>query len=396
MPSKEGSQLHFRQEIGASLTLQFAEAANERRAQGQPILSLGLGEPDFETPAAIIEAVHKVLSQGNSRYSGALGVAPLRELIADKLKADNNVSCPASSIMVTAGAKQALSTVLMAMLEPEDEVIVVSPCFVSFIPQIYLAEPSAKVHTVYVDKTSHALPLDAIEATINSKTRAILINSPNNPAGYVSSDSELKKLYELAASKNIYLISDEVYEKLVLGDARHTSPGSFEASPKHVVTINGFSKSHALTGWRVGYCTLPDAIKGRAIKIQQHMNTNTCTFIQQALAESWDPELAFLDDYRHKLESRLELIATWLQGNVQLKAALPKAGFFVFVDSSALGMNSNEFCAGLLRQTGVATTPGLAFGSDWDDHFRLSFAVPDEVLAEALEKITAFAQSQSA
>lgn len=386
--------MHFRQEIGASLTLQFAEAANERRAQGQPILSLGLGEPDFDTPAPIIEAVQKVLSQGNSRYGGALGVAPLREHIALKLRKDNGIDCPASSIMVTAGAKQALSMVLMAMLEPADEVIVVSPCFVSFVPQIYLAEPSAKVHTVYVDKASHALPLDAIEAAINSKTRAILINSPNNPAGYVSGADELKKLYELAARNNVYLISDEVYEKLVLGDARHISPGSFESAPEHVVTINGFSKSHALTGWRVGYCTLPDAIKGRTIKIQQHMNTNTCTFIQQALAESWDPDLAFLDDYRHKLEHRLDLIATWLKGNSTLKAALPKAGFFVFVDVSATGMNSNEFCAGLLRETGVATTPGLAFGEDWDDHFRLSFAVPDEVLSEALEKIASFAGSQ--
>ena len=385
----------FREEIGASLTLQFAEAANERRAEGKPILSLGLGEPDFDTPAPIIEAVHKVLARGNSRYSGALGVQDLRDRIAEKLNTDNKIKCPAASIMVTAGAKQALSIVLMAMLEPGDEVIVVSPCFVSFVPQVYLAEPSATVRTVFVDKQTHALPIDAIKAAITDKTKAILINSPNNPAGYVSTGEELKELYELAVAKDVYVISDEVYEKLVLKGAQHVSPGAFEAAPERVVTINGFSKSHALTGWRVGYCTLPDAIKGKAIKIQQHMNTNTCTFIQQALAESWDPDLAFMGPYLEKLDARLAKVSSWLNANPALSCVLPKAGFFAFVDVSALGMDSNAFCARLLRETGVAATPGLAFGPDWDDHFRLSFAVPDEVLTEAFEKIDQFCESLS-
>ena len=386
--------MHFRQEIGASLTLQFAEAANARRASGKPILSLGLGEPDFATPQPIIDAVQSVLARGNSRYGGALGVADLREHIAQKLRDDNGIQCPASAIMVTAGAKQALSIVLMALLQPADEVIVVSPCFVSFKPQIYLAEPTATVHTVFVDKKTHALPLQAIEEAINDKTRAILINSPNNPAGYVSSKDELQKLYELAKRKNVTLISDEVYEKLVLGNAVHVSPGSFESAPENVVTINGFSKSHALTGWRVGYCTLPESIRDHAIKIQQHMNTNTCTFIQQALAESWDPEVAFLEDYKRTLETRLSRISSWLQNNPSLSATIPQAGFFMFVDVSSLGLDSNAFCAKLLSETGVATTPGLAFGEDWDDHFRLSFAVNDDVLEQALAKISSFVETQ--
>ena len=385
--------MQFRDEISASLTLQFAEAANSRRASGQPILSLGLGEPDFDTPRPIIDAVQAVLSRGNSRYSGALGLAALRERISQKLRTDNAIECPDSAIMVTAGAKQALSIVLMAMLEPGDEVIVVSPCFVSFVPQIYLAEPTATVHTVFVDKDTHALPLEEIARAVNNKTRAILINSPNNPAGYVSSKDELQRLYELARQHDTTIISDEVYEKLVLGDALHISPGSFEAAPEHVVTINGFSKSHALTGWRVGYCTLPEAIRGRAIKIQQHMNTNTCTFIQQALAESWDSELAFLNEYKRTLEARLARISTWLQHNPALSATIPKAGFFMFVNVSSLGLISNAFCSQLLSETGVATTPGLAFGEDWDDHFRLSFAVSDDVLDQALEKISMFVKT---
>lgn len=385
--------MHFRPEIGASLTLQFAEAARERQAAGQPILSLGLGEPDFNTPTSIVEAVTSILSQGNSRYSGALGVGTLRKLISQKLADDNSIDCPDTSILITAGAKQALSIVLMSMLEPHDEVIVVSPCFVSFIPQVYLAEPTAKVHTVFVDKKTHALPIAEIQKLVNNKTRAILINSPNNPAGYVTPESELRELFSVAQKEGVFIISDEVYEKLVLNDIRHVSPGSLEPSPKTVVTINGFSKSHALTGWRVGYCTLPDSIKSNAIKIQQHMNTNTCTFIQQALVESWDPNLEFLTPYRKILEKRLENVSNWIKAEPQLSAVFPKAGFFMFVDISALKMSSNEFCAALLRDAGVATTPGLAFGEDWDDHFRLSFAVPDDVLSEALEKISEFVGS---
>jgi aspartate aminotransferase len=382
-------KLQFRNEIGVSLTLQFAEAANARRASGQPILSLGLGEPDFDTPPELIEAVTTVLKRGNSGYSNPLGVLQLRGKIRDKLAIDNQICCSEQSILVTAGAKHALSIVLMSMLEPGDEVIVVSPHFVSFVPQIYMAEPTAVVHTVHVDKKSHALPFEQISALVNKRTKALLINSPNNPAGYVSLRSELQQLHELAEEKDFYIISDEVYEKLILGVDEHVSIGSFEPEPKRVVTINGFSKSHALTGWRIGYCTLPQELKVRAVKIQQHMNTNTCTFVQQALAESWDPAKDYLGSYNAKLAGRLSRVENWLIGTQGLSAKLPSAGFFAFIDISKLGVASNQFCAQLLESTGVATTPGLAFGNDWDDHFRLSFAVQDEVLDEALVRIAA-------
>ncbi|MEE9321728.1 MAG: aminotransferase class I/II-fold pyridoxal phosphate-dependent enzyme [Granulosicoccus sp.] len=380
--------MKFRPEIGESLTLKFAEAAAVRRKAGLPIYSLGLGEPDFSTPPALIDSVTEVLQEGNSTYSAALGVPQLRERIAEKFQKDNGVIVSTGNILVAAGAKQALSIVLMALLEPGDEVVVLSPAFVSFIPQIYLAEPDTVVKVVRVDPTTHELPMDELSSAVTARTRAIILNTPNNPAGFVCSPAELASLMALAEQYNCTIIADEVYEKLVFPGAKHNSIGALEAKPDRVCTINGFSKSHALTGWRIGYVTLPDTLVSRVIKIQQHMNTNTCTFVQQALARSWDLECPHIDPYLQQLVARVKLIESWLGKNTAVTARLPKAGFFTFVNISGLGVSSNTFCAELLEKTGVATTPGIAFGQDWDDHFRLSYAVEQSVLEDALERIS--------
>lgn len=384
------TSMHFRPEIGESLTLQFAEAARLRKEAGKPIYSLGLGEPDFETPPAIIEAVSEVLRSGNSRYSSPLGLPSLRTRIAEKLREENGVPAKAAQLLVAAGAKQALSIVLMAMLQPEDEVIVVSPAFVSFIPQIYLAEPTAKVHVVEVSKEDHSLPIAAIEAVMSSKTRAILINSPNNPAGFMFGVAELKQLLELAERNDAYVISDEVYEKLVFGEKKHISIGAMEPEVARVITINSFSKSHALTGWRIGYATFPQTLGGKINKIQMHLNTNTCTFIQDALVRSWDTECPHLPPYMDVLKSRVALMETWLAGAPGITGNLPAAGFFAFLDIRSLGVSSNTFCADLLEKTGVATTPGIAFGEAWDDHFRLSYAVDTDTLTASLDRISEY------
>ena len=197
--------MRFREEIGESLTLKFAESARLRREQNLPIISLGLGEPDFDTPQAIIDAVVEQLRAGNSTYSSPLGLAPLRSQIADRLLAENSIPATFSNILVAAGAKQAFQIILMAMLQPEDEVVVVEPAFVSFIPQIYLAEPACTVRTLDVSPDDFTLPVDALAKLVNEKTRAIVINSPNNPAGYVWSESQLREIYKIAEKHNCYV-----------------------------------------------------------------------------------------------------------------------------------------------------------------------------------------------
>lgn len=385
--------MYFREEIGESLTLKFAESARKRKSRGLPIVSLGLGEPDFDTPAELINATIAELQKGNSTYSTPLGVLPLREQIAHRLELENKIPATPGNILVAAGAKQAFQIVLMALLEPRDHVIVVEPAFVSFIPQLYLAEPDCEVSTVNVDSEDFSLPVDRIEQLITAKTKAIIINTPNNPAGYVIGEQELKKLYQIAEKNDCYIISDEVYEKLVFEGQYHFSVGSLEREVSRVITINGYSKSHAMTGWRLGYACYPAELNSKILKIQQHMNTNTCTFVQAAVAGVGNKmDMTYLKVYCRELKSRSEIVAEAVESTSCLGLVKPVSGFFSFINISETGMTSNDYCSELIERVGVATTPGIAFGESWDDHIRLSFATDAQILNEGLAKLVEFSE----
>lgn len=382
--------MEFRSEINESLTLKFAESASMRRKMGKDIISLGLGEPDFEVPQELINATVKVLRNGNSGYSSPLGIYELRQKLANKLKNENSVPAVAENIVITPGAKQALQLGLFALLEPGDEVIVINPSFVSFIPQIYLAEPRAVVKIIDVDKYNFSLPLEKIASVISQKTKALLINTPNNPAGYIAKEAELKELYNLAVKNDFYIFSDEIYEKLIFPGTSFYSIGSLENKVERVFTINGYSKSHAITGWRIGYLCYPRKFEDRILKLQQHINTNTCTFIQKALIEAFDMDMSFLDKYNRDLVYRSLMVSELFNSLDHTSLITPSAGFFAFINISKLKVDSNSFCSDLVEETGVATTPGLAFGENWDDHFRLSYAVKLEILDEGLSRIKDF------
>jgi len=382
--------MRFRSEVGESLTLKFAEAAGKRRQSGQPIISLGLGEPDFATPPAIIEATQRVLGEGVSTYSSPLGVQALREQIANKLTVENGIACTANHVVVTAGAKQAFQLVCMAILEPGDEVVVVGPSFVSFVPQLCLAEPDCNIKYIDVAKDDYKFPLQELSDVVSNKTKLIVINSPNNPAGYVLLEEEIREIYALVDRSNAYLISDEIYEKLNFSDKPFLSPGSLETEPTKVITINGYSKSHAMTGWRLGYACIPASIRQQVLKIQQHMNTNTCTFIQKAVASVNDLDETYLHEYRKSLLTRSNAVLQWAEQTQGVSLVAPQAGFFAFLNVGKLGLSSNEFCGQLIESCGVATTPGLAFGAEWDDHIRLSYAVSEKTLSDGLSLMTQF------
>lgn len=382
--------MEFRKEITESLTLKFAEAAVQRRKNNLPIISLGLGEPEFGTPQDIINATIDALKRGNSVYSNPMGIHSLRDKIANKLKEDNNINCSADNIIITAGAKQAFQIIAMALLQPYDEVIVINPSFVSFIPQFLIAEPRCKVIEVDVSKADFSLEIEKIESVISDKTKLLVVNSPNNPAGYVFKESEIKALYHLATKYNFYIISDEIYEKLNYSDESHFSIGSLEDSPKHIITINGFSKSHAMTGWRLGYACFPSHIKSIVLKIQQHTNTNTCTFIQEGMDAAFELDHSYLGEYNLKLKKRVEKYANMIKETERVTGIIPKAGFFAFMNIDQLGTDSNTFCSNLINKTGVALTPGVAFGKNWDDHVRISFATTDENIEAGLKLLKDF------
>lgn len=383
--------MKFREEISKSLTLEFAEAARIRREEGMEVYSLGLGEPDFRTPQYLIDEVNRVLNKGNSKYSSPLGIYNLRKAISEFLNNSYNIITSADQITVTPGAKQALQIVLMALLEPMDEVIMISPSYVSFIPQIYLAEPTAIIQEVPLNKDDFSLDIKKLEEKISTKTKAILINSPHNPTGSMLTKEEILGISEIAKKNNIYVISDEVYSLLNFSGKKHFSIGAIDGMGELTFTINGLSKSHAMTGWRIGYFSAPKKFMTKVLKIQQHINTNTCSFIQEASLLAFKNPPDHLKEYNNKLLKRTEMINNYFKSHPSsLKLSSPQGGFFAFFNISGYNMNSNEYCARLIKEKGVALTPGIAFGEAWDQFVRLSFAVEDEILKGGLEKMFDF------
>lgn len=383
--------MEFRKEIGESLTLKFAEAANERRSKGYKILSLGLGEPEFEVPPIIIEKTVQVLNTKKSGYSAPLGLPKLREQLAHKFQKDNNIPAKSENIIVTPGTKQALQFILMSILEPNDEIIILMPGFVSFIPQVYIAEPQAKVVEIDINKNDFSIPLEELKSKITEKTKAILINTPNNPAGYMFSEGQLRELYNVAIANDIYIISDEIYEKLIFGNQNHFSIGSIENEVTNVITVGGFSKSFAMTGWRIGYACFPKVLSGKLLKLQQHISTNTCTFIQEGLIEALPLiDYSYLSAYNSKLRDRVGKLSLMVSKNQNLSLVEPQGSFFAFLNISKLGVDSNTFCSKLIMETGVALTPGIAFGKNWDDHVRISLATEDRIVDKGIELIREF------
>lgn len=387
--------MKFNSKISESLTLKFAEAARDRKAKGKEIISLGLGEPDFNVPEEIKRATAEVLLNEDHGYSSPLGLPNFRAKIANEQKDDNGIPAEANNILVTPGAKQAFQMALMALLKPGDEVIVVNPSFVSFIPQIYIAEPEAVVKVLDVDMSDFSFPMKKLKEIVSDKTRLLIINSPNNPAGFTFQRKTLENIFKLANEKDFYLLSDEVYNKLQFSDTDTISLGSLETKVDKVFTVNGYSKSHAMTGWRIGYLIFPERFFKKLLKLQQHINTNTCTFIQKGILNAGNFDMGYLDKYNETLKSRVQFVAQRVSNIDGLSLVTPSAGFFAFIDISALKMDSNSFCSQLIDKTGVATTPGLAFGENWDDHFRLSYAVDQSTLERGLDLISEFVKDLS-
>ena len=376
--------MHFEKEVGESLTYQFAQAAGEMKAQGKEIISLGLGEPDFKTPDYVFDATMKAMRGGFTHYSAPQGWPELRRLIAEDCNRAFDAAYTANDVIVTPGIKAAVYFSLAAILEPGDEVILISPYYVSYPAMVKLAEPTAKIVNVTLNR-DFTLDGEKLKAAFNKKTKAILINTPNNPSGMVLTQDEVELVVKLAIENDSYIISDEVYEKLVYSGVRHTSFGLYGEIRDRLIICSGYSKSHAMTGWRLGYAVGAHDVIVRMNKLQQHINTNTCTFVQVGACSIYQNEPVHIRPYVEELEKRQAFFIRELNKIPYIKAVPPKAGFFCFVDISAAGVSSNAFCADLIKKTGIACTPGIAFGPEWDDHIRFSFAVPIETLERAVK-----------
>lgn len=379
--------------MSASLTLALTAKATELRKNGVDVISFGAGEPDFNTPKNIRDAAIKAMDEGKSKYTQTSGITELKKLICKKFKDDNNLEYFENNIMVSTGAKQCLTNIFMTLLNPLDEVIVPSPYWVSYPELISLADGKAVFAETCRDN-DFKLTADDIKKYYTDKTKAIIINSPNNPTGAIYTKSELLEIANICEEYDLFIISDEIYEKLnYTKEEKHISIASLnEDTFKRTIVINGFSKAYAMTGWRVGYVGANSDIIKIMTTIQSHTTSNTNTIAQYACVEALEGNQDSVNEMIKVFAKRRDCMVKLLNQIDKFKFIEPKGAFYCFVDikdcfNSEI-KNSLDFAEKLLKEENVVVIPGDAFGKS--EFIRLSYATSEENIVNGLERIKKF------
>ncbi len=369
------------QNITESATLRISNLASELKSQGKDIISFSLGEPDFITPKHIIDAAKASLDRGDTHYTPSPGIPELRRAIAEKLQKENNIEAKAGNIIVTPGAKQAIFEVMLSVLQEDDEAILFDPAWVSYDPCVKLA--GAKTVWARTSRDNGFSPAGAGEY-ITKKTKLIVINSPCNPTGGVYGRETLKEIAELAIDNNIMVLSDEIYEKIIY-DKKHISIGSFDGMQDLTITVNGFSKAYAMTGWRLGYVYAPKDIYEQMLKLHSHSVSQATSFVQYAGMAALQGDQKCIADMVAEFRRRRDLLVKGLN-KLGIKCAMPDGAFYAFADVSEYG-SGKKIAELLLNKAFVATTPGAAFGEAGNDFIRISYATSQERIREALRRM---------
>jgi|TARA_B110000090_G_scaffold194006_1_gene228750 aspartate aminotransferase len=376
-----------------SQTIAMARQSRELIDCGVDIISLSLGEPDFDTPDFIKEAAKKAIDDNFSHYTPVPGLVELRRAISTKFKRDNKLAYAPDEIVASTGAKQTLAQLMLAIVNPGDEVIVPAPYWVSYFQMVKMAEGTP----VVIDATVEAdfkVTAQQVENAITSKTKAFLFSTPCNPTGSVYSRPELAELVKVfEKNPELIIISDEIYEHInFLGE--HVSIGQFESIKDRVVTVNGVSKGFAMTGWRVGYLGAPKWLAAACTKMQGQTTSATCSIAQKATEAAVLADPICTKDMREAFLRRRDLMISKLQEIEGLKLSIPQGAFYIFPDVShyfgksfngTKVKDANDFCMYLLNEANVATVTGEAFGSP--NCMRISYAAADEILVEAVRRI---------
>jgi aspartate aminotransferase len=379
--------------ISGSPTMKVTAAVDQLRQSGVEVIDFGAGEPDFPTPDAIKSAAHAAIDANFTRYTPASGTADLKRAICDRYKADYGVSYTESQVVVTAGGKQALYNSALALFGPGDEVITHAPYWPTLTEQVKLAEATPVVVRTHVED-GFAVSAEAILAAVTPRTRGIIINSPGNPTGALVAESELRAIAEVAAARDIWIVVDLCYEKLIFDNVPHNLPRVLaETCPEQSVLCGSASKAYAMTGWRCGWQIGPAAMIAAASAIQSHSTSNVTSITQKAalaaLVGSQEPVQKMLDEYR----VRRDQLHAWLTADPRLHCNKPAGAFYMFVDISDVlstdGLRTSlEFADALLAESRVAVTPGEAF--DAPGTIRISFATSMALLKEGSAHLLEF------
>ena len=380
--------------LSESATLKMTKLGRELAAKGVNVISLSVGEPDFNTPDHVKEAAKKALDENYTRYSPVPGYPDLRQAIVNKLKTENNLDYDISQIVVSTGAKQSLSNVILTLINPGDEVIIPTPYWVSYSEMVTLAEGKSVFINTSIE-SDFKITAEQLEAAITPKSKLFMFSSPNNPTGTVYSKDELAALAKVFEKHpNIYILSDEIYEHINFVD-KHESIAQFPSIKDRVIIVNGFSKAFAMTGWRLGYIAANKEIAAANDKLQGQTTSGTCSIAQRAGIVAYEQGLDTVNEMKKAFARRRQLVYDLLKDIPGVKTNLPEGAFYFFPEiSSFFGKkdtdgnvikNSSDLALYLLNVGHVATVGGDSFGND--NYIRLSYAASDEILVEALRRI---------
>lgn len=362
------------------------ERATQMQKNGEDVIHMEIGRPDFDTPQVIKDAANKALANGNVFYTSNYGTPELRQAIADKLKRDNGIDYKAEEILVTIGVGEGTYAAVAAFTEPGDEILVPDPVWLNYIhvPHFFGAVPvSYKLR----EENDYQIDLDEIEGLITPKTKMLVINTPGNPTGVVQSQATLEKLADIAKKHNLIVVSDEIYEKLVYDGAKHVSIAALPGMKERTITLNGFSKCYSMTGWRLGYVAAPVEFIKAMVRVHAYINTCAPSFVQEAGITALEKAEPDVQEMVKEYQRRRDYAVSAINAIDGLSCKTPGGAFYIFVNIKALGKTSAEMADYLLDHAKIAAVPGSAFGPQGEGYIRLSYACSYERIVEAMERL---------
>ena len=362
------------------------ERANRMQREGVDVIHMEIGRPDFDTPEVIKEALYESVRKGNVFYTSNYGTPELRKAICDKLLRDNGIEYKPEEILVTIGVGEGTYAAVASFLNEGDEVLVPDPVWLNYIhvPNFFGVKP---VTYSLKEENDYQLDLREIEGLITDKTRMLVMNTPSNPTGAVQKRETLEKLAKIVEKHNLIVVSDEIYEKLVYGDAKHVSFASLPGMKERTITLNGFSKCYSMTGWRLGYAAAPVEFIQAMVRVHQYINTCASSFVQEAgvtALEKGEPDVQrMVAEYQRRRDCAVNAINS-IDG---LSCKMPEGAFYIFVNIKELGISSRDMADYLLDKAHIATVPGSAFGPGGEGYIRISYACSYERIVEAMERL---------
>ena len=375
--------------VSPSATLKLTSKAKEMKAKGFPVISFGAGEPDFDTPQAVKDEAIRCLQSGYTKYTPTSGIPELRSAVCKKFLEDQGLQYTPEEVVISCGAKHSLYNLIQVLCEPQDEVLIPTPYWVSYPEMVYLAGGNP-VFIQTVQEEGFRLTPERLRKALTPKSKILFLNSPSNPTGGILEEKDLRAIADIVVEKNLICISDEIYEYYLYNGLKHVSIASFnEEIKKRTFVVNGTSKSYSMTGLRIGYLAGAAEVVKKIGILQDHSTSNPTSISQKMAVAALQLPKSYREEVRQIFEKRSRLMVDLVSKVKGFKPFVPQGAFYVFCDISGTGLTSEVLCEKLLEEIHVAIIPGKSFGSD--QHVRFSFASSEKDVQEGLARITAWA-----